>query len=76
MERLPPSAQASPDWNDEAVGRRRIEREGGSAGKLRLPSRTTGWEPGEETARLTGEGRGAGRGGSRSEEHTSELQSP
>ena len=64
MERLPPSAQASPDWNDEAVGRRRIEREGGSAGKLRLPSRTTGWEPGEETARLTGEGRGAGRGGS------------
>ena len=63
MERLPPSAQASPDGNDEAVGRQRIEREVSSAGKLRLPSRTTGWEPGEETARLTGEGRGVGRGG-------------
>lgn len=65
MERLPPSAQASPDGNDEAAGRQRIEREGGSAGRLRLPSQTTG-ELGTRRADSEidrgGEGRREGRG--------------
>lgn len=65
MERLPPSAQASPDGNDEAAGRQQIEREGGSAGRLRLPSQTTG-ELGTRRADSEidrgGEGRGEGRG--------------